>query len=105
MDDEPPFPPEEGVGRSGGGGGGGGGGISRGYNLWSSVHSLKRMSKKRRFDRSICGILLGASIVLVILGILGIIGIAVYLGGKAGGCSALVKLTPALYMYLYSDLL
>ncbi len=50
------------------------------YNLWSSRHSLRR-EHKRKFNRSLCGVLLGVSIVLVILGILGIIGIAVYLGG------------------------
>jgi hypothetical protein len=47
----------------------------------SATHSLKR-EHKRKFNRSLCGVLLGVSIVLVILGILGIIGIAVYLGGK-----------------------
>jgi peptidoglycan biosynthesis protein MviN/MurJ (putative lipid II flippase) len=51
------------------------------YSLWSATHSLKR-EHKRKFNRSLCGVLLGVSIVLVILGILGIIGIAVYLGGK-----------------------
>jgi peptidoglycan biosynthesis protein MviN/MurJ (putative lipid II flippase) len=49
--------------------------------LWSAQNSLKR-DHKRKFNRSLCGVLLGISIVLVILGILGIIGIAVYLGGK-----------------------
>ena len=51
------------------------------YSLWSAQNSLKR-EHKRKFNRSLCGVLLGISIVLVILGILGIIGIAVYLGGK-----------------------
>jgi hypothetical protein len=51
------------------------------YSLWSATHSLKR-EHKRKFNRSLCGVLLGVSIVLVILGILGIIGIAVYLGGE-----------------------
>ena len=55
--------------------------IGPSYNLWSSQHSLKR-DHRRKFNRSLCGVLLGISIVLVILGILGIIGIAVYLGGK-----------------------
>ena len=50
------------------------------YSLWSAQNSLKR-EHKRKFNRSLCGVLLGISIVLVILGILGIIGIAVYLGG------------------------
>ena len=54
------------------------------YNLWSSHRSLKR-DHRRRFNRSLCGVLLGVSIVLVILGILGIIGIAVYLGGEDEG--------------------
>ena len=77
-----------------GGGGGGGGGQDNNstaisppgtsYTLWSSQHSLKR-EHRRKFNRSLCGILLGISIVLVILGILGIIGIAVYLGGKLNG--------------------
>ena len=51
------------------------------YSLWSAQNSLKR-EHKRKFNRSLCGVLLAFSIVLVILGILGIIGIAVYLGGK-----------------------
>ena len=51
------------------------------YTLWSSQRSLKR-DHRRKFNRSLCGILLGISIVLVIMGILGIIGIAVYLGGE-----------------------
>ena len=51
------------------------------YSLWSAQNSLKR-EHKRKFNRSLCGVLLGISIVLVILGILGIIGIAVYLGGE-----------------------
>jgi len=49
------------------------------YSLWTAQRSLKR-DHKRKFNRSLCGVLLGVSIVLVILGILGIIGIAVYLG-------------------------
>lgn len=49
------------------------------YSLWSAQNSLKR-EHKRKFNRSLCGVLLAFSIVLVILGILGIIGIAVYLG-------------------------
>ena len=49
------------------------------YSLWTSQKSIKR-DHRRKFNRSLCGILLGVSIVLVILGILGIIGIAVYLG-------------------------
>ena len=49
------------------------------YSLWSAQRSLKR-DHKRKFNRSLCGVLLGISIVLVVLGILGIIGIAVYLG-------------------------
>ena len=51
------------------------------YTLWSSQRSLKR-DHRRKFNRSLCGVLLGISIVLVIMGILGIIGIAVYLGGE-----------------------
>ena len=47
--------------------------------MWTAQRSLKR-DHKRKFNRSLCGVLLGVSIVLVILGILGIIGIAVYLG-------------------------
>ena len=43
------------------------------YSLWTSQKSLKR-DHKRKFNRSMCGVLLGVSIVLVILGILGIIG-------------------------------
>ena len=57
------------------------GGGGTGYNLWSSQHSLRR-EHRRKFNRSLCGVLLAISIVLVILGILGIIGIAVYLGGE-----------------------
>ena len=49
------------------------------YSLWTSQRSVKR-DHKRKFNRSLCGVLLGVSILLVILGILGIIGIAVYLG-------------------------
>ena len=49
------------------------------YSLWTAQRSLKR-DHKRKFNRSLCGVLLGISIVLVVLGILGIIGIAVYLG-------------------------
>ena len=49
------------------------------YSLWTSQKSIKR-DHRRKFNRSLCGVLLGVSIVLVILGILGIIGIAVYLG-------------------------
>ena len=49
------------------------------YSLWTSQKSVKR-DHRRKFNRSLCGVLLGVSIVLVILGILGIIGIAVYLG-------------------------
>ena len=52
------------------------------YTLWSSQRSLKR-DHRRKFNRSLCGVLLGISIVLVIMGILGIIGIAVYLGGES----------------------
>ena len=47
--------------------------------MWTAQRSLKR-DHKRKFNRSLCGVLLGISIVLVVLGILGIIGIAVYLG-------------------------
>ena len=43
------------------------------YSLWTSQKSLKR-DHKRKFNRSLCGVLLGVSIVLVVLGILGIIG-------------------------------
>ncbi|CAB4068101.1 unnamed protein product [Lepeophtheirus salmonis] len=46
------------------------------YNLWTR----DSFDHHRKFNRSLCGVLLGISIVLVILGILGIIGIAVYLG-------------------------
>lgn len=79
----PPPPPVHGAG---------GGRTTGAYTLWSTgghssgspstnTVSLKR-DHKRKFNRSLCGVLLGISIVLVILGILGIIGIAVYLGGK-----------------------
>ena len=79
----PPPPPVHGTG---------GGRTTGAYTLWSTgghssgspstnTVSLKR-EHKRKFNRSLCGVLLGISIVLVILGILGIIGIAVYLGGK-----------------------
>ena len=44
------------------------------YSLWTSRKSLKR-DHKRKFNRSMCGVLLGVSIVLVVLGILGIIGL------------------------------
>ena len=81
----PPPPPVHGAG---------GGRTTGAYTLWSTgghssgspstnTVSLKR-DHKRKFNRSLCGVLLGISIVLVILGILGIIGIAVYLGGKNG---------------------
>ena len=43
------------------------------YSLWTSRKSLKR-DHKRKFNRSMCGVLLGVSVVLVVLGILGIIG-------------------------------
>ena len=78
----PPPPPTHGTS---------GGRTTGAYTLWSTgghsgssstnTVSLKR-EHKRKFNRSLCGVLLGISIVLVILGILGIIGIAVYLGGK-----------------------
>ena len=79
----PPPPPVHGAS---------GGRTTGAYTLWSTgghssgspstnTVSLKR-EHKRKFNRSLCGVLLGISIVLVILGILGIIGIAVYLGGK-----------------------
>ena len=71
-------------------GGGGGGGARNSYTLWSpnitqtadSSAGNSSLDHKRKFNRSLCGVLLGISIVLVIVGILGIIGIAVYLGGK-----------------------
>ena len=79
----PPPPPMHGTS---------GGRTTGAYTLWSTgghssgspstnTVSLKR-EHKRKFNRSLCGVLLGISIVLVILGILGIIGIAVYLGGN-----------------------
>jgi hypothetical protein len=62
---------------------------------------LKR-EHKRKFNRSLCGVLLGVSIVLVILGILGIIGIAVYLGGKTSyNLKIIFKL--ALMKFIYKN--
>ena len=84
----PPPPPVHGTA---------GGRTTGAYTLWSTGGhsssspstntgvSLKR-EHKRKFNRSLCGVLLGISIVLVILGILGIIGIAVYLGGNLYYC-------------------
>ena len=43
------------------------------YSLWTAQKSVAR-DHKRKFNRSMCGVLLGVSIVLVVLGILGIIG-------------------------------
>ena len=77
----PPPPPVHGAS---------GGRTTGAYTLWSTgghssgspstnTVSLKR-EHKRKFNRSLCRVLLGISIVLLILGILGIIAIAVYLG-------------------------